>query len=340
MPSESNRKNRFASFAVLVCGEWIESHALHIFLLHAPDFLGYPDAIRMAHDHSEIVRRGLELKKLGNDIMALLGGREIHPVTVKVGGFYRVPAKRELDGIKERLKWACDAALETLKWSAGLPFPAFERDYELVALRHVSEYPMNDGHLVSNRGRDLSAEHYEDHFREKQVAHSNALHSRTIEGETYLVGPLARYNLNFDRLSSDVQETAQAACLAPPVCNPFKSIVVRSIELLYAEQEALGLIEAYEPPDETALALEPRAAVGCSLTEAPRGALYHRYRMDEKGLILDARIVPPTAQNQKVMEEDLREFALRYHEMPEKELTWRCEQVVRNYDPCISCATH
>jgi coenzyme F420-reducing hydrogenase alpha subunit len=309
-------------------------------LLHAPDFLGYPDAIRMAQDHPEIVHRGLELKKLGNDIMTLLGGREIHPVSVKVGGFYRVPARRELTGIKERLKWACDAALETVRWTAGLRFPDFERSYELVALRHISEYPMNEGYLVSNMGREVTADQYEDHFKEEQVAHSNALHSRTVEGGAYHVGPLARYNLSFDRLSRVAREAARSAGFAPPVRNPFKSIVIRSIELFQAAREALHLMETYEPPDEIAVAVEPRAAEGCSLTEAPRGALYHRYRIDEEGHIVEARIVPPTAQNQKVMEDDLRELALRYQGMPQKELTWLCEQAIRNYDPCISCATH
>jgi coenzyme F420-reducing hydrogenase alpha subunit len=325
---------------LLVCGEWIESHALHVHLLHAPDFLGYPDGLRMAKDHPEAVQRGLGIKRVGNDLLALLGGREIHPINVRVGGCYRAPGKKELETLRERLQWAVEASLETVRWVAGLPFPSFERDYTFVSLRHASEYPMNEGRIVSSGGWDLPVEAYENHCFEEQVAHSHALHSKDSAGGTYLVGPLARYSLNFDRLSPLARETARSAGLAPVCRNPFQSIIIRSIEILYACEEALRLLDRYEPPEQPAVDVQPRAAIGMSCTEAPRGLLYHRYRLDEKGLILEAKIVPPTSQNQKMMEDDLREIVSRYLHLPQKELTWRCEQAIRNHDPCISCATH
>jgi sulfhydrogenase subunit alpha len=325
---------------LLVCGEWIESHALHVHLLHAPDFLGYPDGLRMGKDHPEALQRGLRLKRVGNDLLALLGGREVHPINVRVGGCYHAPSKGELESLRERLQWAVEASLETVRWVADLPFPDFGRDYTFFSLRHASEYPMNEGRIVSSDGRDLPVDAYEDHFIEEQVAHSHALHSKDRAGGTYLVGPLARYSLNFDRLSPLAQETARSAGLAPVCRNPFQSIVVRSIEVLYACEEALRLLDRYEPPERPSVDVQPRAATGMSCTEAPRGLLYHRYRLDEKGLILEAKIVPPTSQNQKVMEDDLREIVSRYLHLPQKELTWRCEQAIRNYDPCISCATH
>ena len=325
---------------LLVCGEWIESHALHVHLLHAPDFLGYPDGLRMAKDHPEAVQRGLGIKKAGNDLLTLLGGREIHPINVRVGGCYRAPRKKELERLREQLCRAMEASMETVRWVAGLPFPNFERDYTFVSLRHVSEYPMNEGRIVSSGGLDVAVDAYEDHFIEEQVAHSHALHSVARAGGAYLVGPLARYNLNFDRLSPLAQEAAQSAGLGPVCRNPFQSIVVRSVEILYAFEEALRLLDCYEPPERPVVEVQPRAATGMSCTEAPRGLLYHRYRLDDQGLILDAKIVPPTSQNQKVMEDDLREVASRYLQLPHKELTWRCEQTIRNHDPCISCATH
>jgi sulfhydrogenase subunit alpha len=325
---------------LVYCGEWIESHTLHIYLLHAPDFLGYADAIQMAKDHRAVVERGLQLKKAGNEIVALLGGREVHPINVRVGGFYRVPEKRELAAITERLKWAREAALETVRWAAGLPFPEFEPDYEFVALRHPAEYPFNEGRLVSNRGLDLAVREYDEHFREEHIEYSNALHS-VIKGRgAYLAGPLARYNLNFDRLSPLAQEAARAAGLGPVCRNPFQSIIVRSVEVLYACDEALRIISEYERPERPAVEINMRAATGYGCTEAPRGMLYHRYRVDEQGLILDAKIVPPTSQNQKAIEEDLRQFIPRHLALDHEQLTWRCEQAVRNYDPCISCATH
>ena len=240
---------------LLYCGEWIASHVLHIFMLHAPDFLGYPDAMHMAQDYPELVERALQLKKAGNAIVKLIGGREIHPVSVRVGGFYRVPTKQELASLVDTLKWARDAALETVHWAAQLPFPDFEQEYEFVALQHPDEYPFNEGRLVSNRGLDIAVEQYEDFFTEEHVAHSHALHS-VLEGRrAYLVGPLARYSLNYARLSPLAREAAQSGGLGPVCTNPFKSIHVRCVETLYAFDEALRLIDAYEVPARPALAV-------------------------------------------------------------------------------------
>ena len=325
---------------LIYCGEWIESHTLHVAMLHAPDFLGYASAIHMAKDHPEAVQRALQLKKVGNDLVTLLGGREIHPINVRVGGFFRVPARSELLEIAERLKTARDAALEMTRWVAGFDFPDFEQDYEFVALRHATEYPFNEGRLVSSRGLDIGVNEFEDHFREEHVPHSNALHAVRRTGGIYHVGPLARYSLNFDRLPAVAQDAARAAGLSATCHNPFRSIVVRSVETVYACDEALRLIEAYVPPERPFVDVEPKAGRGHGCTEAPRGILYHRYTLEADGSIRDARIVPPTSQNQKTIENDLWRFVPRYVDLPNDELTWRCEQAVRNYDPCISCATH
>ena len=325
---------------LIYCGEWIESHALHVFLLHAPDFLGYDDGIQMAKDHPEIVQKGLQLKKLGNELMAFLGGREVHPINVRVGGFYKVPTKRELTPFIEKLKWARDAALEAVRWTATLPFPDFEQDYEFVALRHPDEYAITEGRLVSNKGLDIAVSEYDDHFVEEHVPYTNALHSVLKERGVYLVGPLARYNVNFDKLSPLAQQAARDAGLGPVCLNPFKSIIVRSVEILYAYDEALRIIDEYEMPEKPAVEVQPRAGTGYGCTEAPRGILYHRYRVDDQGVILDAKIVAPTSQNQKSVESDLWQFVPKYMDLPPDELTWRCEQAIRNYDPCISCSAH
>jgi len=309
-------------------------------LLHAPDFLGYDDGIQMAKDHPEIVQKGLQLKKLGNELMAFLGGREVHPINVRVGGFYKVPTKRELIPFIEKLKWARDAALEAVRWTATLPFPDFEQDYEFVALRHPNEYAITEGRLVSNKGLDIAVSEYDDHFVEEHVPYTNALHSVLKERGVYLVGPLARYNVNFDKLSPLAQQAARDAGLGPVCRNPFKSIVVRSVEILYAYDEALRIIDEYEMPEKPAVEVQPRAATAYGCTEAPRGTLYHRYRVDDQGVILDAKIVAPTSQNQKSVESDLWQFVPKHMSLPPEQLTWRCEQVVRNYDPCISCSAH
>jgi sulfhydrogenase subunit alpha len=325
---------------LLYCGEWIESHALHIYMLHAPDFLGYAGAVDMARDHGDVVRRGLALKKAGNEILTLIGGREIHPINVRVGGFYRTPRRRELAPLAERLKWARDAAFETVRWTAGFDFPDRERDYAFVALRHKGEYPFNEGRIVSSRGLDIAAAEYESHFEEMHVDRSTALHAQFRGGGSYLVGPLARYSLNFDRLSPLAQEAARQAGLGPSCNNPYRSIVVRAVEVLYACDEALRIIAGYEEPAEPAIAQAPRAGSGFSATEAPRGLLYHRYRLEADGTIAEARIVPPTSQNQASIEQDLVGFIGGFLDLPDEELRHRCEQTVRNYDPCISCSTH
>jgi coenzyme F420-reducing hydrogenase alpha subunit len=325
---------------LIYCGEWIESHALHVFMLHAPDFLGYESAVALASDHREIVERGLRMKKAGNAIITLVGGREVHPINVRVGGFWRAPAKRELRTLAEQLEEARELALETVRWTSGFDFPELEEDYEFVALSHPDDYAIERGRLVSSRGLDISAGEYEEHFVEEHVPHSNALHSRLRQRGSYLVGPLARYALNSDRLSPIAREAAAEAGL-PAICrNPFQSIVVRSVEILYAFDEALRIIDAYEPPDRPAAEVPPRAGTGFGWTEAPRGMLWHRYSIDEEGTILDARIVPPTSQNQRAIEEDLRDLVRRNLELADEPLRLRCEQAIRNYDPCISCATH
>ncbi len=325
---------------LIYCGEWIESHVLHIYMLHAPDFLGYASAIEMAKDHPEVVQRGLRLKKIGNALLSVVGGREIHPINVRVGGFYRVPRRDELEALRSDLEWGVEAAEETVRWAAGLNFPDFEQDYEFVALRHPEEYPFNEGRLVSSAGLDIDIADFDAHFEEIHVKHSTSLHARLRERGNYFVGPLARYALNFDRLSPRVQAAAQAAGLGPVCRNPFQSILVRSLEVLHAYEEALRIIDGYLPPAQPVIDYTVRAGTGHGCTEAPRGICYHRYSVGDDGLITDAVIVPPTSQNQPTIENDLRHFVEAHVDVEDDELQWRCEQAIRNYDPCISCSCH
>jgi coenzyme F420-reducing hydrogenase alpha subunit len=325
---------------LLYCGEWLASHTLHVFMLQAPDLFGMHDFIEMAKDHPEFATEALRLKKVGNRIMTLLGGREIHPVGAVTGGFSKLPARADLLILREELLWARDAAVEKARFFATFQFPDFEQDYEFVALSHPREYPMNEGRLVSNRGLDIDASEYERVFVEKQVRHSTALHS-TIRGRgAYLLGPLARFNLNFDKLSKLARETA-AECGLRPVCrNPFKSILVRMVEVVYALEEAIRIIDNYRPGSPPCADFAVRAGTGYAITEAPRGALFVRYGVNADGTIESARITPPTSQNQKQIELDLAGYVAGMTSLASDELASRCEQAVRNYDPCISCATH
>jgi sulfhydrogenase subunit alpha len=325
---------------LLYCGEWIESHVLHMYMLHAPDFLGYEGAVEMAKDYPGVVQTGLQIKKAGNAILKLLGGREIHPINVRVGGFYRVPTKRELAGLRDELQRALEASMGTVKLVAGFEFPDCERDYEMVSLGKAGEYPFNAGRVVSNKGVDITPQEYDAHFEEYHVEHSNSLHSRHVGAGSYLTGPIARYSLNSELLSPLAKQAAREAGLAATCNNPFRSIVVRAVEVVFAFEEALRIIDSYEPPDRPFEDVPLRAGTGYACTEAPRGMLYHRYQIAEDGTILDAKIVPPTSQNLPSIEDDLRSFAPGWLQEETDRLRHLCEQTIRNHDPCISCSVH
>jgi sulfhydrogenase subunit alpha len=322
------------------CGEWIESHALHIHMLAAPDFLGCDSVITLAEKNREAVERGLRIKKAGNAIVAKLGGRSVHPVGACIGGFTRAPRPGELTDLHEQLLRARDDAVECVRWVSRFDLPAVEHDIEFVSLRHSGEYPMNEGRIVSSKGLDAAADDFDRFFEEHQVPYSNALHCKIKGRGPYFLGPLARVNLNFDLLGSDVVSVARDTGIAWPNSNPYTSIVARALEILYAIDEALRVIDAYEPPAASAASFEPHAGVGRAITEAPRGSLYHAYETDEHGLIKSARIVPPTSQNQARIEADLRALISDLSEKPQAEVTRACEMAIRNYDPCISCSTH
>ncbi|MEU6371293.1 nickel-dependent hydrogenase large subunit [Streptomyces sp. NPDC046931] len=346
---------------LLYCGEWIESQTLHIHLLHAPDFLGYPSAVELARDHRAAVERGLRTKQTGNAILEQLGGRAIHPVNVRVGGFYSTPTPPELRPLAGRLRQAREDALETVRWVAAFDFPDTVCDYDLLALRDPGRYAIDSGTPAVMAARDGSdterspalrefpVADFEQHVHEEQVPHSTAL-TATLDGRRYLTGSLARYAINGRWLRPAAAEAARDAGLGDPaagaVCrNPFRSIVVRAVEVVHAVEEALHIIDAYERPPHPAVDVPPRKAVGTGATEAPRGLLYHRYALAEDGTLTAARIIPPTAQNQSAIEEDLRRAVQSRLDRPgpapgDEELTTVCERAIRNHDPCISCSTH
>lgn len=327
---------------LLYCGEWIESHALHIHLLHAPDFLGYESGLSMAADHRPAVERGLRLKKIGNELLGVLGGRAVHPINVTVGGFYRAPQVAALKALLPDLEWGLQASIEVLELVARFDFPDLTRDYECVSIRHPDEYPLNDGNVVSTSGLNVPVEEYERHFREVHRPHSTALHSVQLPGERpYLVGPLARINLCFDQLPPIAKREAERCGIAWPARNNFHSIVARAVEMIAAYEEAIQIVKSYQAePALSRVPYQPRAGEGCHATEAPRGLLYHRYRIGADGLIAEAKITPPTSQNQGQIEDDLRAYVPRVAGLDDAQATRRCEHLIRNYDPCISCATH
>lgn len=325
---------------LLYCAEWIESHALHVFLLHAPDFLGYSSAVEMAADHREVVECGLEIKKTGNALIEILGGRAIHPISVRVGGFTKVPSLEDLLPLRPVLATGLQEAVETVAWVGALPTPDFEQDYVFVALEG-EEYPLERGDRVHVSGRGtFPIREFEEVFEEEQVEHSNALQCRLKDGTPYMTGPMARLNINYEKLHPIAASALAESRLKLPVKNPYRSIVVRAIELVHAFAEAIDLIDGYRRPAAPYVEAKALEAAGFGATEAPRGLLYHRYEIGADGLVNQARIVPPTSQNQARIEADLVSIAPELIDLEQEEATHRCEQLIRAYDPCISCATH
>ncbi len=330
---------------LLYCGEWIESHALHMHLLHAPDFIGVHSGIELAEHFPDEVNRGLRLKKHGNELLEVLGGRAIHPVNVAVGGFYRAPKKDDLLNLLPDFEWGLEAAIDTAKWVATLDFPDFTRPYDMVALQHPDEYAMNEGDVASTSGLTVPVTEYEQHYEEFHVEHSTALHSGRVEQDSvgygsYHVGPLARVNLNRENLTPRAKKLADEVGIDWPCWNPFQAIVARGVELVHAYEEAIQIIRDYRPYHPSRIHYSHKSSSGCAATEAPRGLIFHRYEVDDDGLVKFAKIVPPTSQNQQQIEDDLRDWLPRVLGGTDEEAARDCERLVRCYDPCISCSTH
>jgi coenzyme F420-reducing hydrogenase alpha subunit len=330
----------YALRRLMYCGETIESHALHIYLLQAPDLLGQPSALDLAAIAPDVVKNALRLKKIGNEILKGIGGRSVHPVNACVGGFYRWPDVAPLKSLLPDLEWGLEAAKACVQWAVPLPYPELEINYEFVALHHPEEYAVIEGDVWSSKGSKLSVAEYETRYIEEHVRHSNALHGHTKEGGNYLVGPLARLNLNHEQLLPAAQKALKDNKIKLPLTNPYKSLIARAVELVQAYEEAIQIVKAYNPTGPAHLDLKLMAGEGAGASEAPRGLLYHRYRIDDQGRIQFAKIVPPTAQNLPRIEEDLFVLAPQLVKMEQEQATLTAEHLVRSYDPCISCATH
>ncbi|MFN9721522.1 MAG: Ni/Fe hydrogenase subunit alpha, partial [Planctomycetota bacterium] len=320
---------------LLYCGEWIESHGLHIHLLQAPDFFNAASGIELAQRFPKEVTRGLQLKKIGNELLEVIGGRAIHPVNVAVGGFYRAPDEDKVRALIPRFEWGLQAAMDATRWVAAFEFPDFNRDYDMVCLSHPDEYPMNEGRVISTSGLSIDVEDYETRFAEHHVAHSTALHSlKTSDHSSYHVGPLARVNLNRDRLCEEARRLADEVSLETVCRNPFKAIIARGLEMVHAFSEGLSILRGYRAFKPARIVFDSRAGEGCAATEAPRGLIYHRYQIDDGGKIMRAKIVPPTSQNQRQIELDLIDWLPRILHLNDQQVADDCERLIRSYDPC------
>jgi sulfhydrogenase subunit alpha len=336
--SEPVRKLR----RLLYCGEWIESHALHVYLLQGPDFYGLESAWA-AKEYLEIAKKGLRFKKLGNDIITILGGRPIHPVSVRAGGFFSVPDRKTLSSLLPELGKAYEESLQAIRWSASLDFVDSVVDTDFISLGNTAEYPMNEGRVISTMGLDTSFEDFLGSIQEYQVDYSTALHSGIKMESTvspYIVGPLSRLNLNHEKLPDGIRSAMNEAGISLPIRNVRMAIIARVIEISYAFHEAIRIISTYYEPDRPYDDFEPSGGVATWATEAPRGTLVHRYELDDRGYVKAATIIPPTSQNLAHMEKIIRDFAVTHIGSQSDHLRKETEKIIRSYDPCISCSVH
>jgi coenzyme F420-reducing hydrogenase alpha subunit len=326
----------------MYCGEWIESHVLHLAMLQGPDLLGYAGGIEMAADHRPVVEAALRLKQLGNRLVELVGGRAIHPINVRLGGFYRAPSPEAVSSFLPELDEALELAVTVAQWAAGLTYPDAHLDTELLALVEPDRYGMMGGRLRSDRGLDIVPHEFATHVVEEQHANSTALYARLRERGAYVVGPMARYALNGDLLRPVARSLAEGFGHLPADRNPHRTLITRALEVVHACEEAREVLGGYHLPTAPAVPVPARAGVGHGWTEAPRGMLYHRYEIAADGSVVGATITPPTAQNQAAIEAALVELANERLRAggSDAELAGACERLIRTFDPCISCATH
>ncbi len=325
-------------------GEVLQSHLLHCYFLAAPDFCGAPSIVPMIETHREVVERGLRLKRLANDICRAVGGRHVHPITMAVNGFTKLPELEELRALRERLEEARGDVQATVEFFAQAELPQFAReDAKFLSLRAEGQYALVEGEIATSDGRRAPVESYQELVREYVVEHSTAKHAGLgSEDVPYAVGALARVNINYDLLHPKAKQAAEALGVAPPCGNPFMNTRAQVVEVVHCVEEAIALLGELErrglAAEETAV--EVRGGRGVGAVEAPRGTLFYDVEVGDDGLVSRANLIIPTNQNLHSIEADMRALVPQILTRGEDEVAHTLEMLVRAYDPCISCATH
>jgi len=327
---------------LLVYGSFLQNHATHLYMFAAPDYVGQPSVFPLAETHPEVVECALRIKKLGNELCTVVGGRPVHPVTAVVGGFTSEPTVSELEAIHERLMGCVQDAVSTVALFDGFEHPDFETKGDMVALADPVEYAIYDGSIASLRaGKRVPVERYSEVIVEDVVLHTNAKHS-TIDGGTYMVGALSRINLSADLLMPRAKAVLTDLGIRTPSFNPFHNNVCQAIELVDAAERCASWVERLLQMggDSMPVAFDVQAGSGTAATEAPRGVVFHAYSVDEAGVVVSADIITPTAQNVANLEADMRRFAPTVANLPQEDFALMLEKLVRAYDPCLSCSVH
>lgn len=322
-------------------GEMLQSHILHIFFLVLPDLAGVGSIVPLLTSHPDMAKAGLELKRLANEICTVVGGRHIHPISLYPGGVLHTPKPEELKRLRDGLERSYAQLESALNFLKEIPVPELNKPREFISLKAKGEYALYDGIPFSSIDSEFKTEKYTDTVKEYIVEHSTAKQARTDNG-TFMVGALARVNNNYKDLTPRAKKAAKAAGFNPPSDNPFMNNIAQLVECFHSTEDSVRIIEKLlETGPKHEPVKKPKGfGSGVGIVEAPRGTLYHQYKINRDGIIESSNCIIPTAQNLKSIEDDLRAFVPMLLDRPKAEIAKSVETLVRAYDPCISCSTH
>ncbi len=332
--SEQTEKLR----VLLTLGERIRSHATHLYFLALPDYLGYESALAMASKYKKELKQALHMMKVGNRIITLVGGRDLHPVSATVGGWLSLPSQEDVREINHLLHGIKKDALATCKLFFSLKYPQFESSGESFSLVDESEYAVLKGRFVSEES-SFEIHEYRKFIKEYHEARSTA-NFVVKEGKHYMVGALSRLNNSSVFLSRDAQRMLKKSGIKLPSRNPFENNLAQAIEMVHCIDHALKMCEELDLHDEKVVDVVLREGTGVGAIEVPRGTLWHEYQVDGGGCIVNANIITPTAQNLLNIQEDIREFVPRIMHLNKEGMVLEIERLIRSYDPCFSCSAH
>ncbi len=333
VPSEIENLRRLYYF-----GEWIQSHSIHVFFLHLPDFFNKSSVIEVAKENPELLKIGNIIKNAGSSIIQTLGGRVSHPVSIAVGGFTKFADEKQLKTILPLLEKALDLSIYALNRLSELKFLENNiPDIHFLSLEE-NEYPILKGEIISNKGLRFTKEEFDKIIKEYQTKNSTAKRAKLFGKETYIVGPISRFNNSFEKLSYTAYRSSKKIGLYPTVRNSFKTLLIRIVEIIHSLERSIEIINNYSSENIKNKNFTIKEGIGYGISEAPRGILWHKYRFDRRGRVLQADIIPPTSQNQDIMEISVKNMIMGKENI--NDILRTGEMIIRNFDPCISCATH
>ena len=323
--------------------ENVQSNVLHVYFLAAPDFFGVGSIIPLVETYPEVVNIALRTKKMANDIVRIIGGRAVHPIRTVIGGFTKLPTEEEMIKMKEILQASYPDLEKSLEILRTLKIPEFERKTEYISISDTSDYALYDGNIKSTDGWEIDDQDYLDKMKEKVVKYSTAKHC-WANGNVFMVGALARFNNNYQKLTGNAKKYAEDLGLVAPCHNTFMNNIAQFVEIVHSIDDSIRLIdkilEEGLDEDKAMAEIKPKAGRGVGVVEAPRGLLIHDYTYNDKGRVEKANLIIPTGMNYANIEKDMHALVPSIIDKSEDEIRLTCEMLIRAYDPCISCSTH